>query len=69
MTARERIEESLTNAYEGGYQNDVMQHPDEVAEDMAEHDSDVERMIDEGVIDFAELSRIIAEWQTKRGKL
>lgn len=65
-SAREAIYEALTNAYDGGYRADVTQHPDEVADDMADKDAAVERMLADKIITHADLSRLIAEWQKER---
>jgi len=54
---RDRVRESLDHSLENGYENQLINPPLEVAEDLAEYDSELES------IDPSSMEKIIAEWQ------
>lgn len=60
---RDLIYEALTNAQQGGYDADVRQHPDLVADDLYDCDADIECLLEDGVITHAQLSIVVADWQ------
>lgn len=63
---RDAVNEALNNAYNGGYRDDVMRDPVEVAEDLCNFDSDIEAMFDRDETTYLEVAGFVRHWQAEK---